>query len=81
MNFDLMLLFWLRLRYTGPSEAGGQGGQLPPPPTFAKNGAKVVNNGQILAEIWFLPTHFWGLTPHFSVAFESPEIISSRGVW
>ena len=27
-----------------PSEAGG-------PPTFAKNGAKLVNNGQISAEI------------------------------
>ena len=57
---------------TGPSEAGGQGGQLHPP-TFAKNGSKLVNNGGILVEFWFLTPHFWVLTPHFSVASEGPD--------
>ena len=49
----------------------GQRGQLPP--TFTKNRAKLVNDGQILDEIWFLPLpHFWVLTPHFSGASEGP---------
>ena len=54
-----------------PSEAGGSIPIAPPP--FTKNRAKLVNNRQILAEIWFLTPHFWALTPHFSVASEGPE--------
>ena len=55
----------------GPSEAGGRGVNCPP--TFAENGAKLVNNRQISAEIWFLPPHFWVLTPHFLVPSEGPD--------
>ena len=48
------------------------------PPLLPKNGAKIVKNRQILAEIWFLPPHFWGLTPNFSVASEGPANAKQR---
>ena len=57
------------LSAAGPSEAGGQGGQLTP--TFAKNRAKSVNCRQILIKFWFL-------TPHFSVASDGPELYNSK---
>ena len=47
-------------------------GACAPPPTFVEIGAKLVNNRQISAEIWFLPLHVWVLTPHFLLPSEGP---------
>ena len=69
----------LKIKFEGPSETGGQGGQLPH--TFAENGAKIVKNRQISAEIWFLPPpHFWVLTPHFLVASEDPVKSNKKSI-
>ena len=55
----------------GLRKQGGRGVNCPP--TFAENRAKLVNNKQISAKIWFVTPHFWALTPHFSVASEDPD--------
>ena len=57
------------------------GGSIAPSPTFAENRAKLVNNRQISAEIWFLTPHFWALTPNFSIPSEGPEEGFKNSAW
>ena len=51
----------IRNRAFGSRGAGG----VNCPPTFAKNGSKLVNDRQILAKIWFLPPTFGFCPPTF----------------